>query len=99
MRSRYGKRKTFRGIGRYSQAKGPLGVGDGRAISEGSHDPGRRAWVVVRAAKLLPRVRRPLALMRMVRPAAGRSRGAARRIDPARCGRAYSLTTLSVLRS
>ncbi len=56
---------------------------------------------MVRAAKLLPRVRRPLALMRMVvvHPAAAAVKGRARRIDRARCGRAYSLTTLSVLRS
>ncbi len=48
---------------------------------------GRRTWVVVRAAKLPKRLRRPLALMRMVmgRPAAAavkgrgvRARGAAK---------------------
>ncbi len=37
----------------------------------------RRAWVVVRAAKLSTRVRRPLALMRMVvvRPSAAAVKG------------------------
>ncbi len=62
---------------------------------------GRRTWVVVRASDLVMPLRRPLALMRMIvmRPPAAAAKARARRIDRSRCGRAYSLTTLSALRS